>query len=165
MPLKQKNASAKDKAAKEISASSSLNDSSIAKIPGSQDTDVEGRDPRGKEGLPDANQERALISQQRLSHSEGLKNALTEVTEGPSTAFPQEGPNLNGPSQQTPGHVYESITFLGSADIHVGDVGSKRGDERSHGHRYQRVQAKEGRATLGNAYDDGFVEKFYREKK
>lgn len=64
------------------------------------------------------------------------------------------------------GHIYESITFLGRADIHAGDIGeSKSGDERSQKHRYQKIEAKEGRATMGNAFGDDFVDKFFQKKK
>ena len=56
MPLTQKKASVKDKPAKEFSAVSSVNDSSMVPIPGSQDKGVDRKDPRASECQPDTKQ-------------------------------------------------------------------------------------------------------------
>lgn len=56
MPLEKKNASAKDKGTKNSLAMVSVKDSSIAKMPGSQDKNVEERYPRASKGQPDTEQ-------------------------------------------------------------------------------------------------------------
>ena len=91
-------------------------------------------------------------------------NVLTEDTEGVITvAFPKNGlPNAHDASHKPTGHVYESIVSSDSADIHAGDIGeSKCGAECSQKHTYRRIEGKKVRATLGNAYNDDFVDKFF----
>ena len=64
------------------------------------------------------------------------------------------------------GHLYESITISGDADIIVGDIGeSKRADGCPQKHQYKQIDAKNGRATLGNVYDENFMKMFYARKK
>lgn len=63
------------------------------------------------------------------------------------------------------GHLYEGIKFLESADIHFGDIGeSKGGAESSLKHQYKKIEGKQVRATMGNAFGDDFVDKFYGKK-
>ena len=93
---------------------------------------------------------------------------LTEATESViALAFPKMTlPNANDGSQKVTGHIYESITFKGKADIHLGNIGeSKHGAERSQKHQYKKIEAKEGRVVCGDAYTDEYTDKLFREKK
>ena len=63
MPVEQRKASAKGKAAKNSLASLSVNNSSVTKIQGSQDAGGEGRYPGAKEGQPDVKQDIAVAGQ------------------------------------------------------------------------------------------------------
>ena len=93
---------------------------------------------------------------------------LTEATEDfIAVAFPKNSlPNTNEASQKATGHVYESITISGNADIHLGNIGeSKHGTDRSQKHQYKKIEAKAGRAVCGDAYADGYADKLFREKK
>ena len=168
MTLEQKKASAKDKGAKKSLAMVSVNDSSIARIPGSQDRSVEGRHSRANEGRPDERQETPLAGQYKPPPAQRLEGHADRRIGGPTAVANAEKdlPNANDASRKMTGHIYESITFLGRADIHAGDIGeSKSGDERSQKHRYQKIEAKEGRAICGDAYCDGYLDKFFEEKK
>ena len=91
-------------------------------------------------------------------------DALTEGTEGIiAVAFPKNSlQNANGASQKPTGHVYELIVSSDSVDIHAGDIGeSKCGAERSQKHTYRKIEGKKIRATLGNAFNDDFMDKFF----
>lgn len=77
MPLEKKKASAKDKEAKQSLALLSVNDSSVAKIPRSQDKNIEGRYPRAIKGQPDAEQDIPLAGQYKLPLSKGSRYMLT----------------------------------------------------------------------------------------
>ena len=84
-----------------------------------------------------------------------------------AVAIPKNDPSMaNDASETVTGHVFESVKFEDSADILAGNIGeSKHGPERSQKHLYKNIEAKEGRAILGNVYVDGFAEKFLEKKK
>lgn len=64
------------------------------------------------------------------------------------------------------GHLYEGIKFSESADVHFGDIGeSKCGTEGSLKHQYKKIEGKQVRATMGNAFSDDFVDRFYGKKQ
>ena len=92
---------------------------------------------------------------------------LTEAPEGLiAVVYPKDNLiHTNDGSQKTTGHLYESISFSGSVNMHAGDIGeSKHGNERSKKHRYKKIKAKDGRAVFGNAYTDDYVDKFFGKK-
>ena len=92
---------------------------------------------------------------------------LTEAKEGIiAVAFPKKSlQNANDASQKPTGHSYELIVSSDS-DIHAGDIGeSKCGAERSHKHTYRKIEGKKVRATLGNAYNDDFMDKFFGKER
>ena len=95
-------------------------------------------------------------------------DVLTEVTEGIiAVAFPNNSvQKTNDASQKPTGHVYELIVSSDSVDIHAGDIGeSKSGAERSQKHTYKKIEGKKVRATLGNAYNADFMDKFFGKRQ
>ena len=67
MSVEQRKASAKGKAAQNSLGSLSVNNSSVAKIPDSQDVGGGGRYPGAKESQSDVKQDITVAGQQRLS--------------------------------------------------------------------------------------------------
>ena len=103
-----------------------------------------------------------------MSQSKGSRNTLTEVTEGfIAITFPKNDlPNASETSQKATGHVYESITFKGNANIHCGNIGeSKHVADGSQKHQYKKIEAEDGRAVFGDAYGDEYTDKFFGVKK
>ena len=91
-------------------------------------------------------------------------DVLTEAIEGTiAVAFLKTGlQTANDASQKPTDHVYELIVSSDSIDIHAGDIGeSKYGAERSQKHIYTKIDGKEARATLGNAFTDDLTDKFF----